>query len=199
MPFLHSNVAGVWKKVLALHTRISTGAWKDVNVGYVRVGGVWKKFFELCMGGASQIGGGLPETTGLLKDNPLMPENAEIGARWDPDGGVYYYENSTVPDKAFPGTRNGGTWIGGCPNTEYEGRWIHISGDAADLAQISEPAIDVWRVMNIGNGISMQWDSNGPSIDEGFIEFQLRRISDNVVVLTDQFEFIAWAEDPTPK
>ena len=194
---MHTQVAGVWKLVDKLHTRISTGAWKEVIVGYVRVSGVWKKFHELCLGGDTDIGGFGGDST--LRHNTVMPENAQVGGKWDPDGGVYDYESTTTPSTSFPGTRNKGTWIGGCANTEYEGRWIVIVGDPSDLPQSFEPAENVWRAMNLAGGVRVEWDTNGPSIDEGTLEFQLRRISDNVVVLTDRFDFDVEAEDPMPK
>lgn len=193
---MHTRVAGIWKQVDNLHTRISTGAWKEVFVGYVRVSGVWKKFHEICFGGDSAIG-----STGggnTLRHNTVMPDNAFVGCKWDTDGGVYDYESNTTPSTSFPGTRNKGTWIGGCPNTQYEGRWIQVIGDPGDLPTSFEPAENVWRAMNVGD-VRTEWDENGPSPSLGTLEFQLRRISDNVTVLTDTFQIDVEAEDPMPK
>jgi len=145
----------------------------------------------LCKAGTSSIAD--------LDDLEEMPTNAEAGAKWDPDGGVYYYDNDTTPTDSFPGSSNGGTWIGSCANTEYEGRWIVITGGTNDEPTSSEPAKDVWRAMNIGNGIRVEWDTNGPSPDQGELQFQLRRVSDSVTILTDNFLFDIEAEDPFPK
>lgn len=114
---------------------------------------------------------------------------AAVGAKWETDGGVYYY---TGNDNVFPGARNGGTWIGSCANTGYEGRWVLNSGSSP---QSSEPAVNVWRAMNVGNGVRVQYSVTPVNTLIASITFELRREADQVVILTDQFNVTVTAEN----
>ncbi len=175
------KVGGAWKAMNTVQVKVA-GVWKTVSTIEAKVAGVWKKVFDavvICTAGTSAIP--------ALRSDVDSPAHAQIGAKWDPDGGVYYYEDTTG-GPPFPGSRNGGTWIGNCANTEYDGRWVLTVGGPTDEPTDVEPAKDVWRQMSIGNGVRVEWDkSNG--LDEGTITFELRRRSDNQVILTDPWDF----------
>jgi len=158
-------------------------------MGLLLGGHIVQAITALCTAGSSSI----PK----INDLEIMPANAKGGAKWDSDGGVYYYDTGTTPDENFPASRNGGTWIGSCVNSEYEGRWVQLQGGQFDLPTSSEPAKDVWRAMNLGP-IRTEWDKNSGT-DVGELQFELRRVSDSVVILTDPWLFDIEAEDPTPK
>lgn len=135
----------------------------DLNTLFAELGSV-----SACSAGSSTI----PNITDVVID----PNLAQTGARWNANGEVYYYP----PGNGFPGTSNGGTWIGSCANTEYEGRWIKISGTNPNVAN---PAVNVWRAMNLN--VDITYSSFGTIT--GSFEFQLRRKSDQQVILTDAF------------
>lgn len=129
-----------------------------------------------------------------LNDTTSLSAVALAGAQWNPDGGVYFFDDDTVPDDDFPVSRNGGTWIGNCSNDKYEGRWVMITGGVNDEPNPVEPAKDVWRAMDIGNGIKVVWAITDDR-DIGEIQFQLRRITDQFTILTDNFLFDIDSDD----
>lgn len=130
-----------------------------------------------------------------IDDLVCMPDNAFIGARWHSDGEVEFYEGET--HEGFVTPDSGGQWIGGCSAADYEGRWIFIEGNfSADGPDTFVPAEDVWGSMS--TGVSVEWNK-GSGRDNGELQFQLRRVSDQVTILTDNFLFDVEAEDPTPK
>lgn len=131
-------------------------------------GGFFSQVAALCTAGTSTIGN-------LLDVSSDGPE--EVGAKWDADGGVYSYEDN---DNAFPGTPNDGTWIGSCANTEYEGRWTDFGEDPPTS---SDPAAGVWREMST----TMVVEMISFGFQDGDVRFELRRKSDQVVILTDDF------------
>jgi len=126
----------------------------------------------LCTAGTSTI----PN----LSDIENFPDDAFCGAKWDTDGGVYYYHGV---DQAFPGSRNGGTWQGSCDPVGYEGRWIQVSGTSPTS---SEPAVNVWRAMDVGD-VRVEYSELGSGEKTGSFVFELRRASDSVEILTDPF------------
>ncbi len=151
------------------------------------VGGSFGQGSAGCDAGASAIGD--------ISDLVDQPANAFGGARWHSDGEVEYYDGGTM--NTFVGASSGGQWIGGCAASEYEGRWIMITGGPTDEPTVNVvPAKDVWGLMS--TGVSVEWNVGG-NLDDGEIQFQLRRKSDQVTILTDNFLFDFEAEDPTPK
>ncbi len=138
----------------------------------------------LCTAGSSAI----PDQAA----NEVAPTDAWVGAKWDTDGEIYFYEATS---QGF-GAGSGQFWIGSCANSEYDGRWIQISGDVPD---VQSAAVNVWTQMSVQD-LSLENRALGTgSITDGVYEFQLRRRSDNQTILTDQFRLEAEAEDPTPK
>ncbi len=110
------------------------------------------------------------------------PTDAWVGAAWRTDGDVFYYENSTASN--FPGVSNGGTWQGDCAVSEYDGRWRLTSGDAPDIAT---PADGVWVQMSVGK-VEIEMHATGSNeTNIGTMIFELRRRSDQVIILTDVF------------
>ncbi len=188
------RVAGVWKLITQPEVRVS-GSWKEVQEIEIKVSGAWKRvFLKTCIVGSYSPG--LPAFLDDLEDEPTP---ALGGAQWHPNGGVYFYDGSTTPETGFPGTANGGTWIGNCPAEDYEGRWVEVSGiGPGDSPDVSEPAINVWRAMDQSNGVSLEW-SKATGVADGIFAFELRRTSDSGVILTDPVDFCFESEDPTPK
>lgn len=186
------KVGGAWKVLVGVQVKVA-GAWKDVSTIEAKVAGAWKKVLESgCdpTAGTSFIGsttGSCAPSICLLKSDVDAPTNGEIGAKWETDGGVYFYEDVTPSWPEYPASRQY-TWIGGCPNTDYDGRWVQVSGDDP---QTADPAVNVWRQMSLG-GVLIEFNKNSGD-DTGFIKFELRRRSDNVTILTDHFEFHAEA------
>jgi len=128
-----------------------------------------------CSAGTSTI----PATLNSLNDGPT---DSWVGARWGTDGDVYWYEDSTGSN--FPGVSNGGTWQGDCDVSEYDGRWRLVSGDAPDIVT---PADGVWVQMSVGK-VEIEMHATGPNeINFGSMIFELRRRSDQVIILTDTF------------
>lgn len=136
--------------------------------------------------------GGYP-STGCEAGTSVIPTIADLedsptpgrtGAKWDTDGGVYYYPAGNN----FPGARNGGTWIGDCDNTQYEGRWTQVSGDAPTT---KSQAVNVWTVMSTDLEVTY---STG-NILFGIFIFELRRTIDSVTILTDTFTMDAESAD----
>ncbi len=157
------------------HMRVTRRIYQDGNLMalYMLLN---KSAGVVCTAGTSTI----PNLTSF----ETATDNAAAGAKWDTDGGVYYYDNSMT--RNFPGARNGGTWIGDCANTEYDGRWsVQSPGDAPTF---SNTADGVWRQMSIGD-ISVEYEetnNNGGTLIGNFT-FELRRRSDQVIILTDAF------------
>lgn len=105
------------------------------------------------------------------------PGGEEVAGKWDSDGGVYFYEGD---DDDYPGSANGGTWIGSCANTEYEGRWTDFGDDAPNSF---DPAEGVWREMST----TMFCRMSSFGFRDGDVRFELRRKSDQTIILTDDF------------
>ncbi len=186
------RVSGSWRTITQPEVRVS-GSWREVLEIEKKVSGTWQRVFLV----TCDVGSYSPGLPAFLTDLEDQPTAAKGGIRWHPNGGVYYYDDAL---ESFPGSANGGTWIGNCPAGDYEGRWVVISGLAApstDYPDILEPAEDVWRAMDQGNGVSLEWSTGG--VDDGIVEFQLRRKADFTVILTDQVDFCFESEDPTPK
>ncbi len=149
------------------------------------VGGFFGQGSAGCDAGASAI----PDQD-VLVDSPT---DAWVGAKWDSsDGEVYFYEANS---QGF-GASSAQVWKGSCANTEYDFRWILISGDTVDIVSI---AVDVWQQASLGDLSCENRALGTASSTNSEIEFQLRRRSDSVTILTDRFFLDAETEDPTPK
>jgi hypothetical protein len=125
-----------------------------------------------------------------VTDQQAEPTATETGATWRSNGDVEYYEGNA---KSWIDT--GDDWIGSCANTEYDFRWILISGSSADVGKTSGPAVNVWQQASVADMILEQSEQ-----DEGTyavtVEFQLRRRSDNATILTDQFNMAVIVDPP---
>jgi hypothetical protein len=138
-----------------------------------------------CTAGTSTIVG-----EDRLEDSPT---NAFVGVRWNSDGTIESYNSTTVDQWATKGP-NGGPWIGSCPANKYEYRWTQLF-DTVD--NVSTP-VDIWVDASTVE-LSVENQVTGIGIDESTVTFELRRASDQVVILTDTFFLDAEVEDPTPK
>lgn len=141
--------------------------------------GFWVPTAAPCTPGSSSI----PN----LSDISGAGSAARVGAKWDSDTLIY----TRIGTTSF-GTGTG-DWSGSCLNTGYEGRWIKISGDNPST---STGAVNVWHSMT--TDVMVGYDTPADDfIYSGTFEFQLRRASDSVTILTDQF--IMYAEElPEP-
>ena len=101
----------------------------------------------------------------------------EVAGKWDADGGVYYYQGE---DETYPEAANGGTWIGDCPNTEYEARWTDFGDDPPTSSTVSA---GVWHIMSADFFVRMA----SSNFRCGDVRFELRRKADQVIILTDDF------------
>jgi hypothetical protein len=110
----------------------------------------------------------------------------EVGAKWDDDGDVYYYQDA---EDDYP-INGQSTWIGDCANTEYEGRWTDIGDDSPDFASFT---VDVWTEMSTAGGMEVTMATS--SFQCGQVIFELRRKSDQVVVITDTFDMEVGLEE----
>ena len=147
----------------------------------------------LCSGGCSKI----PD----LDENNDGPTNSWVGAKWHSNGDVSYYEATSQGFGATSGQR----WVGNCAGspsidpTQYDARWTLISGEQPVDGQ--NPAQDQWVRMGPDGsptgGVFVEYAATLSETDDtGIFQFQLRRRSDNVTLLTDQFEMIAETVDP---
>lgn len=143
--------------------------------GYMMPIGFWVPAGGVCSAGTSNI----PN----LDSGQDSPTDAWVGARWSTDGGVYHYEDA-IAQNQFPGAANGGTWQGDCNTSEYDGRWRKTFGDAPDDVT---PADGTWVQMSVGK-VEIEMNSTGRSEEHfGIFIFELRRRSDQVIILTDAF------------
>ena len=140
------------------------------------------------MGGACQPGSSvIPDQSEIV----CSPTDAWVGAKWDTDGEIYFYEANS---QGF-GAGSGQFWIGNCPNTGYDGRWTQISGDSPD---VTSQAVNVWTSMN--TDLSLENRALGiSSVTDGVYQFQLRTAVGQQTILTDEFRLEAETEDPMPK
>ena len=176
---LHTKVGAAWKRVETLHTKVGA-AWKAVDAGYIKIGSVWKQFYTsvVCTAGTSTI----PD----INDNQPGGTTARAGARWGSDLNVY------TRDGSLGWTDTGNNWNGSCPNTEYEGRWSLNTGDAPSS---SAGTNGTWHTMT--SDVMVGYDTPADDIIyDGNFTFELRRLSDSVVILTDTFQLTA-QEQPT--
>jgi hypothetical protein len=108
----------------------------------------------------------------------------EVAAKWDADGDVYSYHDD---DDSYPMTGES-TWIGNCANTEYEGRWLDLGDDSPDTATFT---VGVWTEMSSTMEVTMATSS----FQCGEVQFQLRRKSDQTVLITDNFDMEVGLEE----
>ncbi len=120
----------------------------------------------------------------------VAPTNAAVGAQMNTNGGVYYYENSTT--RNFPVEVNGGIWIGSCTNDNYDARWTQ-SGDGDAPTFVNAPE-GIWVQMSVDN-VSIEYEvtSNLKELSGDFT-FEVRRRSDNQIIVSDQFFMSAEVE-----
>lgn len=85
------NVAGTWKSVPAVYTKVS-GTWRTVTSGYVRVAGVWKLWFL-----AAITDSFTRTTTGTLG-------NADTGNAWTNLRGSWYANGTQAIESATAGS-----------------------------------------------------------------------------------------------
>ena len=125
----------------------------------------------ICTAGTSAIAN--------LVDTSTTPDPAITAAKWDSDGDVY-----TRIDAAF-GAKDS-TWIGNCINSDYEGRWSLTTGDAPSNAAGSD---GVWHLMT--SEVRVRYSTVGIEALGGDFVFELRRVLDEVIILTDSFSMDA--------
>lgn len=126
-------------------------------------------------------GGGVVCTPGTsaitnINDTSTSPDPAQAGAKWDSDGDVY-----TRIGTGSWGTADS-TWIDNCANSGYEGRWVLSLGDAPTQQSGSD---GVWHSMV--TSVRVGYDTQTAESLGGDFIFELRRSSDQVVILTDSF------------
>ena len=131
----------------------------------------------LCDAGTSAI----PNLAGEQEE----PSPSSTRAKWDTDGDVYHVE-----DGSFGASSS--TWKGRCNNTEYEGRFNVISGDAPTAQNGTD---GVWHLMSASN-VRVEYGINDPGTLSGSFTFELRRLSDSVIILTDAFTMDAEVTTP---
>ncbi len=130
---------------------------------------------EACAAGVSTI----PD---LFEFN-FNPTNSYVGARWNTDGTIESYSDTSVDSW---GAIGGGPWIGNCPANRYEYRWTK-TGDFVDNFTTAE---NVWTdASSVELSVETQVLINGNQ--DSTVTFELRRASDQIVILTDTFQLRA--------
>jgi len=121
-----------------------------------------------------------------LSDITPSGTTARVGAKWDSDLNVYDRQGSPT----FSDT--GDDWNGSCANTGYEGRWNKISGNNPHVG-FTEGSDGVWHAMTSNVTIGYETPADD-LIFSGSFTFELRRASDQVIILTDAFTMFAEEE-----
>ncbi len=136
---------------------------------------------------------GLPCSPGCSEINDQFadedsPTDAWAGVKWHSNGDISHYEATS---QGF-GATSGQTWIGssslhGCANTEYDFRWTQ-TGDTVTVSNIT---VNTWTQASLGDMEVENGETGSSGTTGSTVTFELRRRSDNVVILTDTFELEA--------
>lgn len=154
----HARNGGVWEEIDDPTVRVG-GTYRDIDEGYVRVGGVWEQFYQRAAFDISPT---------FLFAIAFDPATASVNINFQRDGDI----------SATGGTPNAAAWIEPRSATigdDYQIRATLNSGSTSDTGSFG-----VWQTLSSVRAWS--WSQSGGGTKLANVTFELRRVSDSVVV-----------------
>ena len=157
---MHVNVSGVWKEIPDPQVNVS-GVWKEINEGWVNVSGVWKQFYARP---AFEI------TPTSLFAVAFDPSSANVNINFQRDGDI----------SALGGTPGAGAWIE--PRSATIGDSYQIRATLNSGTSPASGTLNTWQALSSTRAWS--WTRSGIGFTLANVTFQIRRVSDSVVVVS---------------